>query len=396
MPAQDVGDHALEVGVVGTFAAVAVAPADVYLGLVPEQDRLLCIGADRLERLPHGEAQRLTERGEEALEVVGQVRARPRRERALAEARGGIGDDQLRVDLHLRAEPGAGRAGAEGRVEREGSRFQVVRRHRVLVGAGQLLGEPALPLRVRGRQVDEVERHQSAGQLQRGLDRVGQPAAGVVADREPVDHDVDRVLLLLGEGGHVVQVVGDPVDPHPRVALADQLPEQVDELALALGHQRREHLEAGPGLHLEDVVDDLLRRLPGDPLTADRAVRNAGPRVEQSQVVVDLGDRAHGGARVAGGRLLVDRDRGRQALDEVDVGLVHLAEELAGVGGQRLDVAALALGEDRVEGETGLPRARQTREHDERISRNLDRDVLEIVFSGAPDDQAIAAAGYRR
>ena len=42
---------------------------------------------------------------------------------------------------------------------------------------------------------------------------------------------------------------------------------------------------------------------------------------------------------------------GRQALDEVDVGLVHLAEELPGVGGERLDVAALALGEDRVERE---------------------------------------------
>ena len=42
---------------------------------------------------------------------------------------------------------------------------------------------------------------------------------------------------------------------------------------------------------------------------------------------------------------------GRQALDEVDVGLVHLAEELPGVGGERFDVAALALGEDGVEGE---------------------------------------------
>jgi hypothetical protein len=54
-------------------------------------------------------------------------------------------------------------------------------------------------------------------------------------------------------------------------------------------------------------------------------------------------------------RLLVDRDRRRQALDEVDVGLVHLAEELAGVGRQRLDVAALALGVDRVEREDDLP-----------------------------------------
>ena len=90
-------------------------------------------------------------------------------------------------------------------------------------------------------------------------------------------------------------------------------------------------------------------RLPGDRLAADRAVRPAGARPEQAQVVVDLGDGADGRAGVAVGGLLVDRHRRRQALDEVDVGLVHLAEELPGVRRQRLDVPALPLGEDRVE-----------------------------------------------
>ena len=47
-------------------------------------------------------------------------------------------------------------------------------------------------------------------------------------------------------------------------------------------------------------------------------------------------------------------DRRAQPLDEVDVGSVDLTEELARVGAERLDVAALALGEDRVERETGL------------------------------------------
>src|SRR3712207_9144319 len=64
-------------------------------------------------------------------------------------------------------------------------------------------------------------------------------------------------------------------------------------------------------------------------------------------------------------RSLVDRDGRRQALDEVDVGLVHLAEELAGVGRQRLDVAPLALGEDRVEGQARLPRPGQPGEDDQ-------------------------------
>ena len=159
--------------------------------------------------------------------------------------------------------------------------------------------------------------------------------------------------------------------------------------ALAAPHDRREHLEAGALGQLQDAVDDLLRRLARDARAVVRAVRHADAGVEQAEVVVDLGDRADRRARVARGRLLVDRDGRRQALDEVDVGLVHLAEELAGVGRQRLDVAALALGVDRVERERRLARARQAGEDDELVARQLERDVLQVVLAGAPDDERV-------
>ena len=123
-----------------------------------------------------------------------------------------------------------------------------------------------------------------------------------------------------------------------------------------------------PSGSCEHPVDDLLRGLAGDQPAAVRAVRHADAGVQQPQVVVDLGDRADGRARVARRRLLVDRDRGRQALDEVDVGLVHLAEELAGVRRQRLDVAALALGVDRVERERRLARPGQAGEDDQPVA----------------------------
>jgi hypothetical protein len=87
-----------------------------------------------------------------------------------------------------------------------------------------------------------------------------------------------------------------------------------------------------------------------------RAIRIADAREQQAQVVVDLGDRADGRARVVAGRLLLDRDRRRQALDQVDVGLLHQLQELPRVGGQRLDVAALPFGVQRVEGERRLAR----------------------------------------
>ncbi len=224
---------------------------------------------------------------------------------------------------------------------------------------------------------------------ERGLHRVGQAALGALLDRQPVDDHLDRVLLLLLELRRLGQRVDHAVDADAGEALGLQRAEQVDVLALAGADDRGEHLEAGALLHRQHLVDDLLRRLPGDRLAAVRAVRLTGAGVEQAEVVVDLGDRADGRPRVAVGRLLVDRDGRRQALDEVDVGLVHLPEELAGVGRQRLDVAALALGEDRVEGEAGLARAGEPREHDQCVAGQVEVDVLEVVLAGAAHDEAV-------
>ena len=143
--------------------------------------------------------------------------------------------------------------------------------------------------------------------------------------------------------------------------LTGELLEQPLVLALAAPHHRREHLEPRALGQLEHPVDDLLRRLAGDDPSAARAVRHADARVQQTQVVVDLGDGPDRRSGVARRRLLVDRDRRRQTLDEVDVGLVHLAEELARVRRERLHVAPLALGVDRVEGERRLARAGDAR-----------------------------------
>ena len=154
-------------------------------------------------------------------------------------------------------------------------------------------------------------------------------------------------------------------------------------------HDRCQHLEAGALGELEHPVDDLLRGLALDRRPAHGAVRTPGAGVEEAEVVVDLGDGADRRARVLGRGLLVDAHRGRQALDEVDVRLVHLAEELAGVRRQRLDVAPLALGEDRVEGEARLARARETREDDEGVAGQVERDVLEVVLPGTPNHQLI-------
>src|SRR5580698_11455453 len=91
-----------------------------------------------------------------------------------------------------------------------------------------------------------------------------------------------------------------------------------------------------------------------DDAAAVQAGDGAAARVEQAEVVVDLGGGGDGGARVARLVLLLDGDGGGEAVHVVDVGLFDALEKLARVGGERFDVAALALGVDGVEGERGL------------------------------------------
>ena len=67
--------------------------------------------------------------------------------------------------------------------------------------------------------------------------------------------------------------------------------------------------------------------------------------------MVDLGDRRHGGFSAAASDALLNRHARREAFDRVHIWLLKLIHELAGVGGHAIEEAALALGEEDVEGE---------------------------------------------
>ena len=214
----------------------------------------------------------------------------------------------------------------------------------------------------------------AVGQRDRRLDRVGQALAQLAAHDQAVDDDRDVVLELLVEHDPVLErCAARRRSSRARSPRSAAPPGRLPYSPLRPRTSGASTMKRVPSAQLHHLVDDLLGGLPGDRLAADVAVRLADARPQQAQVVVDLGDRADRRARVARRRLLVDRDRRRQALDRVDVGLVHLPQELPRVGAQRLDVAALALGVDRVEGERRLARARQPRDDHERVARERER-----------------------
>ena len=129
----------------------------------------------------------------------------------------------------------------------------------------------------------------------------------------------------------------------------------------------------------EDVVDDLLNGAPRHFAPTFWAVgfAHAGPK--QAEVILNLRDRGHGGARVVRTLLLVDGDGWREPLDAVAVRFLHLTDELPRVGGERFDIPSLALGIQGVEGQGGFPRARNAADNHEATAWEANVHVLQVV-----------------
>ena len=385
-------DAAVAVLIGHLAALVRVDDVELLVARAVQDDRLVGLG-QVLEWGVVVEPVDLSD-GAELAEDPHVTRRAEGRERALADRLLGVRDHQVRVDLAAHAEPVARRAGAVRAVEAErvgrgvvvaqpiGQRGQVPREQAI---TRRQLGLVAAPVDLR----DE----RAAAHAERDLGGLRHARPDALLHDQPVDDDLDVVDLV-------------PVELHPLRDLHDlavradaleaglgRLLEQVAVVALPAADDRREDLHARALRECRDRVDDLVVRLTLHRRARDVRVGVGGAGVEQPHEVVDLRHRAHRRARVAGDRLLLDGDHRREAVDEVDVGPLHHPEKLAGVARQRLHVAALALGVDRVEGQARFAGPAQARHHDELVAGDVEVDALEVVLAGTADKDAVVHSG---
>ena len=175
------------------------------------------------------------------------------------------------------------------------------------------------------------------------------------------------------------------VHPQVRVALAARPFGEIGVVALAVHDKRREQPDAIAAVVAQDARGDRIQALRLDRHRALRAVLGAELHVEQAQEVVDLGQRRHRALPAAAARALLDRHRRRYAGDRIHVGARCGLDELAGVGIERFQVAALALREHDIEGESGFAAAGDAGHHREAVPRNRDVHVLQIVLARVVD-----------
>ena len=315
----------------------------------------------------------------------------PRFDGAGLERQRRVGDDQLGVDVDAAPEPAAGVARAERAVEREHVG------HRLAVGdaarrAFQPVRERLCPAVV----VREDEGQPSLAVVERLFARIVRALSGARGEHQPIDQHGTRLdRLARGVTRAFVQFLdrGRPaVDQQPVEAGLHQT--GADVLPGQAGGRRDlegDHEARARGPAFAQLAIDRFRGVALDPLAARAAVQGADLRVQQFEVVVQLGHGADRRTRGAHRPVLVDGDGGQDAVHALDVRLVHAVEELPRVRGEALDVAALALGVQNVEREAGLARAADAGQHRQAVERNLDVDVLEVVLAGADHADGVAA-----
>ena len=227
------------------------------------------------------------------------------------------------------------------------------------------------------------------------LHRIAQPHADLLIQDQAIHDGLDGVPFF------GVQFDADAVRQFDQLAVhagADEaFPGQpldhVAELALLVADDRGQQHDARARRQGEDSIHNVAGGLADDGHAGLRAIGLADVGVEQAQVVVNLGGGGDDGAGAGAGAALLDGDGGGKPLDEVHVRLLHLVEELPGVGREGLDVLALALGVNGVEGERGLARTAQAGDDHQLVARDVQREVLEVMLTRPADSDEFFAHG---
>ena len=226
-----------------------------------------------------------------------------------------------------------------------------------------------------------VNHHRPFALPHRLLQAFEQPFADILFHHEPVDDQLDMVDFITVELHPGMHLTNLTVHTGIEVAFFNKTLEQFAVVSFTPADQRRQQRDLAPGKIAQDQVDDLRIGMVYHQFARDGRIGVRRPREKQAEKIVDLG---HGADRRTGilvGRLLLDRNYRTEARDLIHIGTFHRADELARIGGKRLQVTALTLGIDRVEGERRFARTGQAGDNGQGIARDDDIHIFEVVLA---------------
>ena len=195
---------------------------------------------------------------------------------------------------------------------------------------------------------------QSVCQRQNLFQRFCQALLDSRLHNQPVNQDLDVMLDILVQLHLLAEFIQIPVDPYTDIAGAPCMFKKLGMLPLPASHDRCKQLDPASLRKLHDSVRHLIDGLLFDLPAACGAVHRSAAGIEQTKIIINLRHRPDCRARIVVCGLLVDGDCRREALDAVHLRLLHLAEELACIAGERLHIPPLSFCIDGVKGQGAL------------------------------------------
>ena len=205
--------------------------------------------------------------------------------------------------------------------------------------AGEVLGIALdVPLCLVAIRIHLGDVHHPPAKIERLLNRLGDARSCSGLDDVPIDHHLDRVLAAVVDGRRLIDGIALAIDAQPRVTSAANFLPQGFVLLLPLSFQRSHDVKLCPLFERQHLVDDLVGGLRSHRATAVGAMAFAQSRVEDSEIIVDLGDSADRRARAFARCLLLNTDGRRETGDLFDLRFLDLTQELSRVATQTLDI----------------------------------------------------------
>ncbi len=281
----------------GIAAVIDIVEVNDFIAAAME-NYLAVLFRQLLEGLVDGKAVVLSQGGEHG-EIV-DIAPIPASNRPFRQGQAIVGDDAGFIEILFQTQAVAAGAGAGRIIKGKQSWFQfgdAVTAH----GAGKQGGEH----QVFTAFVFHIAHHcQAVGQLQGSFKAFRQALFQTRLDLEAVYHRVDAVFLVLFQIGRVIDLADQAVHPGADKAAAAQFIEHMQVFALALADNGGQHHHPAAFRQGHDLVHHLADGLGFQFDVMIRAVGIADPGEQQAQVVVNLGNGAHGGAGIMGGGFL--------------------------------------------------------------------------------------------
>ena len=156
------------------------------------------------------------------------------------------------------------------------------------------------------------------------------------------------MLLILFQQDFLTGIPHFTVNPQTGIALLADMLQKLLVLPLLAPDSLGHHQELRPLRQQQKLVQHLVDGLLIDRLATFRAVGMPHPGKQQTEIIVNFRHCPHRRTGIAAGGLLVNGNRRGKPLYIVHIRLVHLPQELPGIGGQGLHIPPLPLGINRI------------------------------------------------